>query len=194
MATAVTACARWGLKARYVGKIGDDSAGRLQQDEMLKAGIEAHWIVAPDCQSQSSFILVDEETGERQSSGSAILGWNCFHRRSKREWVVRPDCFMWMATIAPGRPRPLAGLARRGFLLPPTWTISTQEWKFYLRMWITPLLPGISRRGFAERTTCSFPCRHGFPVRMPVTAATLGADGVLAWDGSRDSTTPRRLK
>ena len=36
VATAVTACARWGLKARYVGKIGDDSAGILQQNEMLK--------------------------------------------------------------------------------------------------------------------------------------------------------------
>ena len=45
VATAVTACARWGLKARYVGKIGDDSAGILQQNEMLKSGIEAHWIV-----------------------------------------------------------------------------------------------------------------------------------------------------
>src|SRR5258708_28122125 len=65
VATAVTACARWGLRARYVGKIGDDSSGQLQQDEMRRAGIEAHWIAVPACQSQSSFILVDEQTGER---------------------------------------------------------------------------------------------------------------------------------
>ena len=36
VATAVTACALWGLKARYVGKIGDDSAGILQQNEMIR--------------------------------------------------------------------------------------------------------------------------------------------------------------
>src|SRR6202049_5270325 len=65
VATAVTACARWGLKARYVGKIGDDSSGLLQQNEMRKAGIEAHWVVVPNCQSQSSFILVDEVSGGR---------------------------------------------------------------------------------------------------------------------------------
>src|SRR5580700_5325736 len=65
VATAVTACARWGLAARYVGKIGDDDFGRLQQDEMRKAGIETHWAVVPNCPSQSSFILVDQESGER---------------------------------------------------------------------------------------------------------------------------------
>src|SRR3984885_1087893 len=64
VATAVTACARWGLRARYVGKIGDDSAGILQQNEMIRAGIEAHWIKVQQCQSQSSFILVDEQSGE----------------------------------------------------------------------------------------------------------------------------------
>src|SRR5258708_37348237 len=63
VATAITACARWGMRARYVGKIGDDPSGKLQQNEMLKAGIEAHWITVPNCQSQSSFILVDDETG-----------------------------------------------------------------------------------------------------------------------------------
>src|ERR1700686_5260595 len=58
VATAVTACAKWGLSGRYVGKIGDDSWGELQCSEMEKAGIEAHLIVVPHCQSQSSFILV----------------------------------------------------------------------------------------------------------------------------------------
>src|SRR5215469_6647338 len=65
VATAVTACARWGLRARYAGKVGNDTAGQLQRKEMEKAGVEAHWIVAPECQSQSSFILVDEDSGER---------------------------------------------------------------------------------------------------------------------------------
>src|SRR5580700_10138107 len=56
VASAVVACSTWGLRARYVGKIGDDSFGTLQQGAMQAAGVEAHWIVASDCQSQSSFI------------------------------------------------------------------------------------------------------------------------------------------
>lgn len=51
VATAVTACALWGLKARYVGKIGDDAAGVLQRNEMARTGIEAHWIEVSHCQS-----------------------------------------------------------------------------------------------------------------------------------------------
>ena len=64
-ASAVVACSRWGLQTRYVGKIGDDSWGKLQQSEMDQEAVEAHWVVAPNCHSQSSFILIDESTGER---------------------------------------------------------------------------------------------------------------------------------
>src|SRR5690348_2802618 len=41
-ATAAVACRRWGLRSRYVGKIGDDAAGRLQREEFAREGIEAH--------------------------------------------------------------------------------------------------------------------------------------------------------
>ncbi len=33
VASAAVACQRWGLRTRYVGKIGDDLAGRLQHEE-----------------------------------------------------------------------------------------------------------------------------------------------------------------
>jgi sulfofructose kinase len=65
VASAIVACRRWGLSARYVGKIGDDDAGRFQAQEMQREGVEAHWIVAPGCMSQTSFILVDQHSGER---------------------------------------------------------------------------------------------------------------------------------
>src|SRR5271170_593219 len=65
VASAIVACRRWGLSARYVGKIGDDAAGKLQMDEMAREGVDAHWIVAPGCASQISFILVDQPSGER---------------------------------------------------------------------------------------------------------------------------------
>src|SRR5580704_15248616 len=65
VASAVVACRRWGLSARYVGKIGDDAAAQLQIDEMKREGVDAHWVVAPHSMSQSSYILVDERSGER---------------------------------------------------------------------------------------------------------------------------------
>ena len=65
VASAMVACRGWGLSARYVGKIGDDEAGSFQMAEMQRVGVEAHWIVAQGCASQTSFILVDERSGER---------------------------------------------------------------------------------------------------------------------------------
>src|ERR1700690_2609516 len=57
VASAVVACQRWGLRTRYVGKIGDDAAGSLQIAEMQREGVEAHWITAPGCSSQIAYIL-----------------------------------------------------------------------------------------------------------------------------------------
>jgi sulfofructose kinase len=65
VASAIVACRRWGLSARYVGKIGDDEAGKLQVEEMQREGVDSCWITAPGCMSQSSYILVDEASGDR---------------------------------------------------------------------------------------------------------------------------------
>src|SRR6267142_634991 len=63
VASAMVACSAWGLKARYVGKVGDDAFASLKRAEMERAGIESHWTVALNFQSQCSFILVDERIG-----------------------------------------------------------------------------------------------------------------------------------
>jgi sulfofructose kinase len=65
VASAIVACRRWGLSARYVGKVGDDAAGKYQMDEMAREQVEAHWIIVEGCESQSAFILVNERSGER---------------------------------------------------------------------------------------------------------------------------------
>lgn len=64
-ASAVVACAMWGLRARYIGKVGDDAAAALQRSEFQRAGVEAHLIAVPECSSQQAFILVDQTSGER---------------------------------------------------------------------------------------------------------------------------------
>jgi sulfofructose kinase len=64
VATAMVACQGWGLRARYIGKLGDDAAARLHREEFRKAGVDTRLLTAPGCPSQQTFILV-EDTGER---------------------------------------------------------------------------------------------------------------------------------
>src|SRR5260370_19722376 len=89
VASAMVACSTWGLKARYVGKVGDDAFASLQRAEMEHAGVESHWIVAPHCQSQSSFILVDERNGERTVLWKRDPRLELFPAEIGHEWVVR---------------------------------------------------------------------------------------------------------
>ena len=63
-ATAVVACQTWGLRTRYVGKLGDDDAARLHREAFAQAGVEAHLISVSGAASPQSLILVDAG-GER---------------------------------------------------------------------------------------------------------------------------------
>lgn len=66
VATAMVACQQWGLKTRYVGRIGDDDLGRLQRESLIAAGVEVSGLkVVPGCRSQSAYIIVDRASGER---------------------------------------------------------------------------------------------------------------------------------
>src|SRR5712691_12760720 len=64
VATAMIACRQWGLRARYIGKVGDDIAAELHRSEFARLGVEAHLFTAPGSPSQQAFILVDD-SGER---------------------------------------------------------------------------------------------------------------------------------
>jgi len=64
-ATAMVALARLGLRARYLGKVGDDDIGRFQIDSMVSEGVMAEIAVVRGAESQTAFIIVDEASGER---------------------------------------------------------------------------------------------------------------------------------
>jgi len=186
VATAMTACARWGLNARYVGKIGDDDFGVLQRSEMERAGVEAHWIVAPQCQSQSSFILVDERNGERTVLWRRDPRLELLPSEIEREWVVCSkflhvdghDCAGAAAAARWAREERIPVSADLDNLYPGVeallenvdYLISSREFPSRLtgERDLLIALPILSRR---------FGCR--------LAAATLGEDGVLAWDGTR---------
>ena len=186
VASAIVACSTWGLKTRYVGKIGDDSAGMLQREELERAGVDAHWIVATNCQSQSSFILVDERNGERTVLWKRDPRLELLASEIRREWVVQSkllhvdghDC---AAAAAAARWAHQASI-------PVTADLDN------LYSGVEALLENvdylISSREFPARLTgeqnllVSLPrLRTRFGNR--VVAATLGEEGVLAWDGVR---------
>lgn len=58
-ASAVMACQTWGMRTRYVGKMGDDDAGRLHRREFERAGVDARLVEVANAASPQSLILVD---------------------------------------------------------------------------------------------------------------------------------------
>src|SRR5579864_4026607 len=185
-ATAAVACRRWGLRSRYVGKIGDDSAGRLQREEFAREGVEAHLIEVPNCASQLAFIIVDQSTGERTILWQRDDRLDLRPDELPREWIrgarlVHVD----------GHPcAPAAAAARWAREAGAVVTADLDN----LYPGVEALLEGvdfmISSRDFPERLlgipdlleslpeiTRRFGCR--------VAGATLGRDGVVAWDGTQ---------
>ena len=89
VATAAVACQRWGLKTRYVGKIGDDLAGRIQREELQREGLETHLIEVAHCSSQIAFILVDQSSGERTILWKRDSRLDLLPGELCAEWITR---------------------------------------------------------------------------------------------------------
>ena len=66
VATAMVTCVRLGLRARYIGKVGDDELGKFSLESLIQEGVDASAVmVEKGARSQFAFILVDEGSGER---------------------------------------------------------------------------------------------------------------------------------
>ena len=66
VASAIATCQSLGLRTKYIGSVGDDERGRIQLVSLKSTGIDLEHIqVREGCASQSAYIVVDEETGER---------------------------------------------------------------------------------------------------------------------------------
>ena len=184
VASAMVACQRWGLTTRYVGRIGGDDAGRLQARLFAEEGVEAQLITVPEAASQVAYILVDEDSGER-----TIL-WKRDRAIALRPEDLRPE---WITSAralhVDGHDTQAAATAAKWARLagiPVTADLDS------VYPGVEALLPNvdymISSRQFPERLTGESDLRNSLPLlhrryRFRLTAATLGADGVLAWDG-----------
>jgi sulfofructose kinase len=185
VASAMMACRCWGLRARYVGKLGDDSAAELHRAEFAKAGVEAQVITAPGCASQQAFILV-EDSGERTVLWKRDERLKLQPEELRQEWItdaraLHVDGHDTAAAIA------AAGWARDAGIP----VVADLD----------DLYPGVQRliervdylivsRDIPERLTGNVDLRESLPqvqkrFGCTLTAATLGHDGVLAWDGRR---------
>jgi sugar/nucleoside kinase (ribokinase family) len=66
VASAIVTCARLGLRAKYIGTVGDDERGRVQMESLRGSGVDLSSVqVRKGCANQSAYILIDQSTGER---------------------------------------------------------------------------------------------------------------------------------
>jgi sulfofructose kinase len=66
VASAMIACARLGLRVKYIGAVGDDERGRIQMESLRAAELDIeHVQIRRNCANQSAYIVVDQSTGER---------------------------------------------------------------------------------------------------------------------------------
>ena len=81
IATAMVACARLGLRARYIGKFGDDYWARLGRRLLVRDGVDVrHALRARGSVGHVSMMLIDARTGLRTG----------FYRRPPA-YDIRPD-------------------------------------------------------------------------------------------------------
>lgn len=84
-ATAMCACARLGMRAKYTGVTGTDDNGRRVRRELEQRGIDLSDVIIRDAQNQFAVILVDETTGDR------IVLWDRDERLMMREREIPVD-------------------------------------------------------------------------------------------------------
>lgn len=184
VATAVIACQRWGLRTRYIGKLGDDHAAEVHREEFERAGTETCLRTVEDCASAHSIILVDER-GER-----TVL-WG----RDPR-LALRPD-ELNRQSIVNARVLLVDGCDTEAAITAARWArdarVPTVADLDHAYPGIEELLENIDylivSRDFPEQIVHEPDLRKALPLlsrrfEVRLAAATLGASGVLAWDGS----------
>jgi sugar/nucleoside kinase (ribokinase family) len=185
VATTVIACQTWGLKTRYVGKLGDDEPGNLHRREFARTGVDARLTTVPNAASPQSLILVDEG-GER-----TVL---C--RRDERLLLQPED--MDRAWIVNARALHVDGFETAAATQAACWAreagvpviADLDETYEGVEDLIANVDYLIVSRDFPTRFTGERSLERALRLIQErfgctLTAATLGADGVVAWDGQR---------
>jgi sulfofructose kinase len=185
VASAVIACQQWGLRTRYVGKVGEDRFADIHRAEFAKTGVEAHLFTTLGCASQQAFILVDDN-GERTVLWKRDNNLMLRPEELKQEWIVEARALhidghdtaaaIQAAAWAKASGVPVIAdldevyLGVQALLGSVDYLIASRD--------IPGRLTGETNLRIALQALQSrYGCR--------LTAATLGHEGVIAWDGSQ---------
>jgi sugar/nucleoside kinase (ribokinase family) len=86
VATAMVALSRWGLKTKYIGKVGEDELGTFSLNSIRQEKVDVSSVmIEPNATNQFAMIIVDDSSGER-----TIL-WNRDKRLIYREGELRKE-------------------------------------------------------------------------------------------------------
>ncbi|MBE3071425.1 MAG: hypothetical protein IMZ67_00485 [Acidobacteria bacterium] len=64
-ANAMATCARFGLRAAYIGAVGSDPHGSLLRDALAERSVDTTHLVRRDARNQFAIIILDRTSGER---------------------------------------------------------------------------------------------------------------------------------
>jgi sugar/nucleoside kinase (ribokinase family) len=183
VATTVVACQTWGLRTRYVGKLGDDHAACLHREAFDRVGVDARLISVPGGVSPQSLILVDGG-GERTVLCRRDESMALQPEELKREWIVNARVLhvdgheTAAATLA-------ASWAQEAGIpvvadLDETYPgvdelIANIDYLIVSKDFSCKLMNDSNLESALKRMQSRYNCL--------LSAATLGEDGVLAWDG-----------
>lgn len=183
VATTVVACQTWGLRTRYVGKLGDDDAARLHKDAFRRVGAEAQIVTVPGHASLHNIIMVDSG-GERtilcQRDERMVLR----PEELRREWIVNArvlhlDGYDTAAATQAAAWAREAGIPVVADLDEPypgiDDLVANIDYMLVNKDFSCRLMDDSNLERSLRRMQARYGCR--------LSAATLGEDGVLAWDG-----------
>lgn len=184
-ASTVVACQHWGMRTRYIGKLGDDHAAQVHHQAFARAGVETEIITVADADSAQSLILVDA-TGERTVLGRRDPRLLLEAREIDREWIVSAralhvdgfDTAAATQAAAWAREAGIPVIADLDETYPGVEAlIENVDYLIVSRDFPGRLVDEDNLELALRRIHRRFGCR--------LTAATLGDHGVLAWDGAQ---------
>jgi sulfofructose kinase len=194
VATTVVACQHWGLHTRYVGKLGDDLAATLHREAFSHAGpdtgVDTRIITVPGAPSAQSLILVDAQ-GERTVLIRRDERLALHPADLDREWITNAralhvdgydtEAAILAATWARAANIPV--IADLDELYPNVETlIANVDYLIVSRDFPSRLMAEPDLEQALRKMQRRYSCR--------LAAATLGQEGVLAFDGSQVLHTP----
>jgi len=168
-----------------VGKVGDDDAAMLHRSEFARAGVETHLVTAQGCASQQAFILVDD-AGERTVLWKRDNRLTLRPEELERQWIVDARALhvdghdTAAAAVAAGWAR-AAGIPV---------VVDLDDLYPGVEALFNNLDYLVASRDIPGRILGEHDLLRSLPALQRrygchLAAATLGHDGVLAWDGTQ---------